>query len=69
MRTGGAPPSMSQEEVDRFLMQQPKANGNPLEMEAMRRELENVAHRNNPLKGDRGELTFASFRTSKPQEW
>ncbi|GAA5981034.1 hypothetical protein JCM5350_000020 [Sporobolomyces pararoseus] len=53
MRTGGAPPSMSQEEVDRFLMQQPKANGNPLEMEAMRRELENVAHRNNPLKGDR----------------
>ncbi|GAA5913855.1 tetratricopeptide repeat protein [Sporobolomyces salmoneus] len=57
VRTGGNAPMISPEEADRFLMQQTSSNGggggNPLEMEAMRRELENVAHRHNPLKGDR----------------
>jgi hypothetical protein len=73
MRSGTPGGGMGQqEEVERFLMQQ-GGGANPLEMDAMRRELENVAHRNNPLKGDRGELELSShtsdFEDSKLIMW
>lgn len=64
MRSGSHAPLLSHEEADRFLMQQggagAVAGGNPLEMQAMRRELENVARHNNPLKGDRGGYELAN---------
>ncbi|GAA6019801.1 hypothetical protein JCM11491_000274 [Sporobolomyces phaffii] len=54
MRTSNnnTPPVLSQEEAERFLHHS-AGGANPIEMAAMRRELDNVAHRNGPLKGDR----------------